>query len=117
MEFNTAHRRNDEHQKLVDEATETIKTFIKNHPDHWKLMEIQYPLMAFLICARSFDLIKYILFEIYNDPEVEKFGKLHKIGKLHRPRSQYGSYPHYCEDLKLSNSDNDLKLALRFCKG
>lgn len=83
-----------------------IKTFIENHPDHWKLMEIQYPLMALLIHARSFSLIKFILFDENS-----------KARNLHRPRSQYDSYPYYHESSKLSKSDNDLKLALSFCKG
>jgi hypothetical protein len=100
-----------ERKKIIDsnyvnKIINFIKTFIENHPDHWKLMEIQYPLMALLIYARSFSLIKFILFG--NDP---------KVGNLHRPRSHYGSYSYYHESLKLSKSDNDLKLALRFCKG
>ncbi|CAG8719769.1 16510_t:CDS:2, partial [Rhizophagus irregularis] len=91
--------------KHVNEIIKFIKTFIKNHPDHWKLMEIQYPLMALLICARSISLIKFILFD-----------KDSKAKNLHRPRSQYGSYPYHHESLKLSKLDNDLKLALSFCK-
>jgi hypothetical protein len=56
-----------------------IKDFIERYPDNWKLMEVQYPLMAYLIYSRSFSLIKYILFGI-ND---------HIIEKLHKPQIKY----------------------------
>jgi hypothetical protein len=94
------------HQELVSVTLKFIKTFIEKHPDNWKLMEIQYPLMALLIYARSFSLIKFILFDENS-----------KAKNLHRPRSQYAFYPNYYEGLKLSKSDNDLKLALSLCKG
>jgi hypothetical protein len=108
---NNNDKRNDQEEdiypsELVNITEKFIRTFIENHPDHWKLMEIQYPLMALLICARSFSLIKFILFD--NDS---------KAKNLHRPRSQYSSYPIYHDDLKLLKSDNDLKLALSFCRG
>jgi hypothetical protein len=99
-------RKKSNHQELANRIIIFIGDFIKDHPDHWKLMEIQYPLMALLIHARSFYLIKFILFD-----------KNSKAKNLHRPRSQYGSYPYYHESSKLSKSDNDLKLALSFCKG
>ncbi len=51
-----------EYQNLVYQTQKIIKDFIKKYPDHWKLMEVQYPLMACLIHSRSFSLIKYILF-------------------------------------------------------
>ncbi|RGB37868.1 hypothetical protein C1646_813030 [Rhizophagus diaphanus] len=113
--------RNDEENSIYINAIEKfIRTFIENCPDHWKLMEIQYPLMAFLICARSFSLIKFILFEKdskeKNSKEKDSKEKVSKVKNLHRPRSQYSSYPNYHEEWKLSKSDNDLKLALSFCK-
>ncbi|GBC02301.1 hypothetical protein RclHR1_04550008 [Rhizophagus clarus] len=101
-------------QKFVGGITNIIKDFIDRYPDNWKLMEVQYPLMAYLIYSRSFSLIKHILFE--NET-------------LHRPQSKYVSYPHYV-DLKLygdfdddhssksgsleDNVTNDLELALNF---
>jgi hypothetical protein len=99
-------------QKFVSGTINIIKDFIKKYPDNWKLMEVQYPLMAYLIYSRSFSLIKYILFD-NNDPQ-EKSAK-----KLHRPQSRYDSYPYY-NDLKsyvdLKPYDNNLELSLLICK-
>ncbi|PKC02720.1 hypothetical protein RhiirA5_424833 [Rhizophagus irregularis] len=106
----------DKHQKFVSGITKFIKDFIRKYPDNWKLMEVQYPLMAYLIYSRSFSLIKYVLFE--------------NAEKLHKPQSKYVSYPYYNdlklyedfkfnnEDLKLNDEDlksvNDLELTLEF---
>ncbi|GES90904.1 hypothetical protein GLOIN_2v1881080 [Rhizophagus clarus] len=99
-------------QKYVSGIINIIKDFIKNYPDNWKLMEVQYPLMAYLIYSRSFSLIKHILFG--------------NAEKLHRPQIKYSSYPFY-DDLKLYEdlgiadnnlrTSNDLELALKFCQG
>ncbi|CAB4479263.1 unnamed protein product [Rhizophagus irregularis] len=112
----TSKKRN---QKFVSGTINIIKDFIKKYPDNWKLMEVQYPLMAYLIYSRSFSLIKYILFD-NNDPQ-EKSAK-----KLHRPQSRYGSYPYYNDlesYLKLYvdsdfclKSANNLELSLLICK-
>ncbi|CAB4379748.1 unnamed protein product [Rhizophagus irregularis] len=94
-----------------------IKDFINRYPDNWKLMEVQHPLMAYLIYSRSFSLIKYILFGV-NGQTTEK---------LHKPQNNYASYPYYneselCDDLELKDiclnlkSANDLSLALKFCQ-
>ncbi|CAB5346855.1 unnamed protein product [Rhizophagus irregularis] len=109
----------EKNQKFVSAITNIIKDFIKNYPDNWKLMEIQYPLMAYLIYSRSFSLIKYILFGDNNRVESKN------AGLLHRPQKKYGSYPCY-DDLKLYDdlgfedndlrSTNDLELALKFCQ-
>ncbi|CAG8675414.1 6344_t:CDS:2 [Rhizophagus irregularis] len=109
----------EKNQKFVSAITNIIKDFIKNYPDNWKLMEIQYPLMAYLIYSRSFSLIKYILFGDNNRVESKN------TGLLHRPQKKYGSYPCY-DDLKLYDdlgfedndlrSTNDLELALKFCQ-
>ncbi|RGB40321.1 hypothetical protein C1646_753500 [Rhizophagus diaphanus] len=109
----------EKNQKFVSAITNIIKDFIKNYPDNWKLMEIQYPLMAYLIYSRSFSLIKYILFGVNNRVESKN------TGLLHRPQKKYGSYPCYY-DLKLYDdlgfedndlrSTNDLELALKFCQ-
>ncbi|CAB5392891.1 unnamed protein product [Rhizophagus irregularis] len=112
----TSKKRN---QKFVSGTINIIKDFIKKYPDNWKLMEVQYPLMAYLIYSRSFSLIKYILFD-NNDTE-EKSAK-----KLHRPQSRYGSYPYY-NDLEsylkpyvdsdcCLKSANNLELSLLICK-
>ncbi|PKY53028.1 hypothetical protein RhiirA4_471020 [Rhizophagus irregularis] len=88
-------------RKYVSGITNIIKDFIKKYPDNWKLMEVQYPLMAYLILSRSFSLIKYVLF---GDNGQEK-----NAGFLHKPQSKYGSsYSHYDADLYLNL--NDLKL-------
>ncbi|CAB4413913.1 unnamed protein product [Rhizophagus irregularis] len=88
-------------RKYVIGITNIIKDFIKKYPDNWKLMEVQYPLMAYLILSRSFSLIKYVLF---GDNGQEK-----NAGFLHKPQSKYGSsYSHYDADLYLNL--NDLKL-------
>ncbi|CAB5377032.1 unnamed protein product [Rhizophagus irregularis] len=101
----------EKNQKFVSGITNIIKDFINKYPDYWKLMEIQYPLMAYLIYSRSFSLIKYVLFE--------------NAEKLHRPQQKYGSYPCYDnlklnDDLGLRDNDlrsaNDLELALKFCQ-
>ncbi|CAG8718670.1 7539_t:CDS:10 [Rhizophagus irregularis] len=101
----------EKNQKFVSGITNIIKDFINKYPDYWKLMEIQYPLMAYLIYSRSFSLIKYVLFE--------------NAEKLHRPQQKYGSYPCYDnlklnDDLGLQDNDlrsaNDLELALKFCQ-
>jgi hypothetical protein len=84
------------HQMFASGITNIIKDFIKKYPDNWKIMEVQYPLMAYLIYSRSFSLIKHILFE--------------NSEKLHRPQNKYGHY----NDLKLANV---LELALKLCKG
>jgi hypothetical protein len=91
----------EKNQKFVSGTINIINDFIKNYPDNWKLMEVQYPLMAYLIYSRSFSLIKYILFE--------------NGEKLHRPQHKYGSYPCYddlelCDDLgfDIELNDNDL---------
>ncbi|CAB5377036.1 unnamed protein product [Rhizophagus irregularis] len=109
----------EKNQKFVSAITNIIKDFIKNYPDNWKLMEIRYPLMAYLIYSRSFSLIKYILFGDNNRVESKN------TGLLHRPQKKYGSYPCY-DDLKLYDdlgfedndlrSTNDLELALKFCQ-
>jgi hypothetical protein len=100
----------EECQKFISGITNIIKDFIKKYPDNWKLMEVQYPLMAYLIYSRSFSLIKHILIE--------------NAEKLHKPQSNYDSYPCY-GDLELNedlggydlSSTNDLELALEFCQG
>ncbi|PKY54861.1 hypothetical protein RhiirA4_427076 [Rhizophagus irregularis] len=103
------------HQKFVNGTMDIIKDFIKRYPDNWKLMEVQHPLMAYLIYSRSFSLIKYILFGV-NDKITEQ---------LHKPQNKYVSYPYYndlelCDDLGLKDislkSANDLTLALKFCQ-
>ncbi|PKK68810.1 hypothetical protein RhiirC2_781776 [Rhizophagus irregularis] len=107
----------EKHQKFVNGAMNIIKDFINRYPDNWKLMEVQHPLMAYLIYSRSFSLIKYILFGV-NGQTTEK---------LHKPQNNYASYPYYneselCDDLELKDiclnlkSANDLSLALKFCQ-
>ncbi|GBB89658.1 hypothetical protein RclHR1_16410004 [Rhizophagus clarus] len=96
----------------------SFKYFIERYPDNWKLMEAQYPLMAYLIYSRSFSLIKYILFDDKGHAK-----------NLHRPQTKYISYPYYNylklyddfknnDDFKLNEEDlksfNDLELALNF---
>jgi hypothetical protein len=104
---------NEKHRKFVSGIINIIKDFIERYPDNWKLMEVQYPLMAYLIYSRSFSLIKYILFGI-NDRIIEK---------LHKPQIKYVSYPYYndlelYDDLELEDkSANDLTLTLKFCQG
>ncbi|GBB98992.1 hypothetical protein RclHR1_03390008 [Rhizophagus clarus] len=105
---------NEKHQRFVSGITNIIKDFIKRYPDKWKLMEVQHPLMSYLIYSRSFSLIKYILFGVN--------GQIN--GKLHKPQNKYVSYPYnyleLCDDLELkgenSNPANDLELALEFCQ-
>jgi hypothetical protein len=63
------------HRKFINGIINIIEDFIKRYPDNWKLMEVQYPLMAYLIYSRSSSLIKYILFG--------------HTEKLHRP-AHYG---------------------------
>ncbi|CAB4443699.1 unnamed protein product [Rhizophagus irregularis] len=109
-------------QKFISGITNIIKDFIKRYSDNWKLMEVQYPLMAYLIYSRSFSLIKYILFDAN--------GQI--TGKLHKPQKKYFS-PYYkdlelFDDLELKNENsnstndsklkvvNDLELALEFCQ-
>ncbi|CAB4379737.1 unnamed protein product [Rhizophagus irregularis] len=88
-------------QKYVSGITNIIKDFIKNYPDNWKLMEVQYPLMACLILSRSFSLIKYVLF---GDNGQEK-----NAGFLHIPQNKYGSsYSHYDVDWDLNLNDLNL---------
>ncbi|PKK62830.1 hypothetical protein RhiirC2_855424 [Rhizophagus irregularis] len=98
-------------QMFVSGIINIIKDFIKRYPDNWKLMEVQHPLMAYLIYSHSFPLIRHILFE--------------NAEKLHKPQSIYSSYPYYDglelhNDLELQNnylkSANDLTLALKFCQ-
>ncbi|UZO03349.1 uncharacterized protein OCT59_023756 [Rhizophagus irregularis] len=110
-------------QQFVNGITDIIKDFIKGNPDNWKLMEVQYPLMAYLIYSRSISLIKYILFDANGQTRSQK----KNIGMLHRPQKRYDSYP-YINDLKLyddfkfeqdymkdddSKPTNDLELALK----
>lgn len=52
----------EKHQKFVNRTINVIKEFIEKYPDNWKPMEVQYPLMAYLIYSRSFSSIKHILF-------------------------------------------------------
>ncbi|PKC56058.1 hypothetical protein RhiirA1_474577 [Rhizophagus irregularis] len=101
------------HQELVNEIIFFIKDFIKCCPDHWKLMEVQYPLMAYLIYSRSFSLIKDILFR-------QSYNLKYIMTDLHRPQNKY--YPYYndlklYDDLKLKDDANDLELALNFRQG
>ncbi|PKY58837.1 hypothetical protein RhiirA4_513681 [Rhizophagus irregularis] len=118
--YNHKHVRSiEKYQKFVSGITNIIKDFIKRYPENWKLMEVQYPLMSYLICSHSFSLIKYILFGI-NGQTTEK---------LHKPQNNYASYAYYndlelCDDLELNDtylkSANDLTLALKFhqvCQG
>ncbi|RGB40315.1 hypothetical protein C1646_663957 [Rhizophagus diaphanus] len=115
--YNHKHVRSiEKYQKFVSGITNIIKDFIKRYPDNWKLMEVQYPLMSYLICSHSFSLIKYILFGV-NGQTTEK---------LHKPQNNYASYPYYndlelCDDLKLNDtylkSANDLTLTLKFHQG
>ncbi|CAG8544791.1 19696_t:CDS:2 [Rhizophagus irregularis] len=111
----------EKHQKFVSGIKNIIKDFIRKYPDNWKLMEVQYPLMAYLIYSRSFSLIKYILFGTNGQTSSqEKNTEL-----LHRPQKNYVSYPYYHElrlydDFKLEDEDlistNDLEFALKYCK-
>ncbi|CAB5346736.1 unnamed protein product [Rhizophagus irregularis] len=109
----------EKYQKFISGIMYIIKDFIKNYPDNWKLMEVQHPLMAYLIYSRSFSLIKYILFETNTHAK-----------KLHKPQSKY-TYNNYLEsasdlklklfeDLELNDESlkpvNDLELALKFCQ-
>ncbi|PKY60094.1 hypothetical protein RhiirA4_517267 [Rhizophagus irregularis] len=104
----------EKHQKFVNGIINIIKDFIKRYPDNWKLMEVQYPLMSYLIYSRSFTLIKCILFDEEGHTK-----------DLHRPQNKYVSYPYYndlelCNDLESKDmyleSANDLALALKFCQ-
>ncbi|CAB5355514.1 unnamed protein product [Rhizophagus irregularis] len=109
-------------EKFVSGIITIIKDFIEKYPDNWKLMEVQYPLMAYLIYSRSFSLIKYILFGVES--------KKKNTGLLHRPQNKYGSYPcydnfmydldTYLKSAKVLDKDlksaNDLDLALKFCQ-
>ncbi|GBC20708.2 hypothetical protein GLOIN_2v1881080 [Rhizophagus irregularis DAOM 181602=DAOM 197198] len=109
-------------EKFVSGIITIIKDFIEEYPDNWKLMEVQYPLMAYLIYSRSFSLIKYILFGVES--------KKKNTGLLHRPQNKYGSYPcydnfmydldTYLKSAKVLDKDlksaNDLDLALKFCQ-
>ncbi|CAB4436753.1 unnamed protein product [Rhizophagus irregularis] len=104
----------EKYQKFVSGIINIIKYFIKRYPDNWKLMEVQYPLMSYLIYSRSFTLIKYILFDEEGHTK-----------DLHRPQNKYVSYPYYndlelCNDLESKDmyleSANDLALALKFCQ-
>ncbi|GES88076.1 hypothetical protein GLOIN_2v1881093 [Rhizophagus clarus] len=111
----------EKHQKFVSGVTNIIKDFIRKYPDNWKLMEVRYPLMAYLIYSRSFSLIKYILF----GTNYLTSSQVKNTEILHRPQKKYGSYPYYddlklYDDFKLADEDlkstNDLEFALRFCK-
>ncbi|CAG8697959.1 2832_t:CDS:10 [Rhizophagus irregularis] len=75
----------EKYQKFINGIMYIIKDFIKNYPDNWKLMEVQHPLMAYLIYSRSFSLIKYILFETNTHAKM-----------LHKPQSKY-TYNNYLE--------------------
>ncbi|CAB4379754.1 unnamed protein product [Rhizophagus irregularis] len=120
--YNHKHVKNiEKHQKFVSGIINIIKDFIKRNPDNWKLMEVQYPLMAYLIYSRSFSLIKYILFGVNDQISSQK----KNVEILHRPQNKYVSYPYYndlklYDDLKFKNdnlkSANDLELALKFCQ-
>ncbi|EXX67184.1 hypothetical protein RirG_116680 [Rhizophagus irregularis DAOM 197198w] len=107
----------EKYQKFINGIMYIIKDFIKNYPDNWKLMEVQHPLMAYLIYSRSFSLIKYILFETNTHAKM-----------LHKPQSKY-TYNNYLEsasdlklklfeDLELNDESlkpaNDLELASKF---
>ncbi|PKY29423.1 hypothetical protein RhiirB3_391812 [Rhizophagus irregularis] len=95
-------------QKYVSGITNIIRDFIKKYPNNWKLMEVQYPLMAYLIISRSFSLIKCILF---GDNSQKK-----NASSLHKPQSKCVSdydidLDLNLNDLKLNNLDsNDLDL-------
>ncbi|PKY59389.1 hypothetical protein RhiirA4_482104 [Rhizophagus irregularis] len=101
-------------QKYVIGITNIIKDFIKKYPDNWKLMEVQYPLMVYLIISRSFSLIKYVLF---GDNGQEKNADF-----LHKPQSKCVSdydmdWDLNLNDLKLNNLDlNELDLDLNKLK-
>ncbi|GBC02299.1 hypothetical protein RclHR1_04550006 [Rhizophagus clarus] len=112
---NRTNNSRENYQRFVGGIVNIIKDFIKRYPDNWKIMEVQYPLMAYLIYSRSFSLIKYILFDV-NDQSAEK---------LHKPQNKYFSYSsrydlELYDDLELkdenSNPANDLELALKFCQ-
>ncbi|GBC20745.2 uncharacterized protein OCT59_023748 [Rhizophagus irregularis] len=98
----------DKCQKYVSGITNIIRDFIKKYPNNWKLMEVQYPLMAYLIISRSFSLIKCILF---GDNSQKK-----NASSLHKPQSKCVSdydidLDLNLNDLKLNNLDsNDLDL-------
>ncbi|CAG8715623.1 5429_t:CDS:10, partial [Rhizophagus irregularis] len=86
-------------EKFVSGIITIIKDFIEEYPDNWKLMEVQYPLMAYLIYSRSFSLIKYILFGVESKKKnTDTYLKSAKV---------------LDKDLK---SANDLDLALKFCQ-
>jgi hypothetical protein len=54
--YNYRHTKNivtkEKHQKFISGIINIIKDFIRKYPDNWKLMEVQYPLMAYLIYSR-----------------------------------------------------------------
>jgi hypothetical protein len=124
--YNHKHTKNigskEKHQKFISGIRNIINDFIRKYPDKWKLMEVQYPLMAYLIYSRSFSLIKYILFGINGQTSSQE----KNTETLHRPQKKYASYPYYHDlklhdDFKLNEEDlkssNDLEFALKFCKG
>jgi hypothetical protein len=86
----------EKHQKFVNGIINIIKDFINKYPDNWKLMEVQYPLMAYLIYSRSYSLIKYILFGTQED-------NTGMLRCLHRPQNKCASYLQ--NDLKLQDED------------
>jgi hypothetical protein len=99
------------HQKFVNSIINIIKDFIKRYPDNWRLMEVQYPLMAYLIYSRSFSLIKYILFGI-NDQINSHTEKLHKPANY--KSSILNDLYEYLElKDKKDKPANDLELALK----
>ncbi|GES90897.1 hypothetical protein GLOIN_2v1484628 [Rhizophagus clarus] len=114
--YNHSIHSKEKYKNFIRGTRTIIKNFIKDNPEDWKLLEVQYPLMAYLIYSRSFSLIKHILFD------VEGHAK-----DLHRPQNKYVSYPYYDDsiyhDFRLENDDlnlksaNDLKLTLKFCQG
>ncbi|CAG8544751.1 19694_t:CDS:2 [Rhizophagus irregularis] len=95
----------DKCQKYVSGITNIIRDFIKKYPNNWKLMEVQYPLMAYLIISRSFSLIKCILFgDNSQKKNAKNFNNL-KLGKLDLNKLKLN-------DLKLDNSKSALKFKI-----
>ncbi|CAG8578963.1 9425_t:CDS:2, partial [Acaulospora morrowiae] len=70
-------------ERLIESITFIIWRFIEEYPEVWRMMDIRYNVMDWLIRGRSLFLVKYILFG--NKVDIEK-GESNIRRNLHIPR-------------------------------
>ncbi|CAG8682097.1 20628_t:CDS:2 [Rhizophagus irregularis] len=82
-------------QKFVSGIINIIKDFIKRYPDNWKLMEVQHPLMAYLIYSHRDAVMLAYLLEYYSENFMSHIGWMLNVTKILPDLSKLSNHDYY----------------------